>query len=108
MKSLIAFLNSRTFETVTHRLGAYLLLLSNLVLPLGLHRPWMGINGWYYFPFAFSLVAIGGFHYVASHAPIWVALLWPFPILFTHDAWLLALVPVPARIDGIRRKGESQ
>lgn len=86
---------SPLFERSTHRIGAYLLLLSNLALPLGLHRPFIGLSGFWLFPLAFAGSAISSLNYLNSFNHYWLLLVWPYPVLFTADAWIIWLTPVP-------------
>lgn len=87
--------NCPTFERITHRLGAYILLFSNLLLPLGLHRRWMRISGSYLWPLTWGLAMLGAVQYLSTHSLAWAILTWPWPVLFTLDFWLLAVAPVP-------------
>lgn len=91
---LMMFLRSQVFENLTHRAGAYLLLLSNILLPLGLHRLWMGINGWWLFPGAFILSAVGTFQYLGTHVSVWRLLCIPYVLLLVFDACVIAVAPV--------------
>lgn len=97
--------SSPTFERITYRLGAYLLLLSNLALPLGLHRRWMGLPGFWLFPLAFVLAAVGSLNFLSSFNHCWLGLVWPYPLLFTADAWIICLTPVPSSTTSDRPKG---
>ena len=87
--------SSQSFESITHRIGASLLLLSNLALPLGLHRPFMRRPGFWIFPLTFAGSAIGGLNYLNSFNQYWLLLVWPYPILFTADAWVIWFTPIP-------------
>jgi hypothetical protein len=95
MKIIVGFLTSEGFANFTHRAGAYLLLVSNILLPAGLHRPWMGIGGWWLFPTAFALAGFGTLNYMSSHVTAWQMLSLPYVALFIFDSRLLALAPVP-------------
>ncbi|MCY1266702.1 hypothetical protein D9M68_165870 [compost metagenome] len=99
MDAIKTFLNSSAFNRATHRAGAYLLLFSNLPLPLGLHRPWMGLSGWWWFPTAISMAAVGACNYMESHVAAWLTLVVPYPLLFVMDFWMLAVAQVPPGID---------
>lgn len=57
---------STLFEQITYHIGAYLLLLSNLALPLGQHRPFIGLPGFWLFPLAFAGSAISSLNYLNS------------------------------------------
>lgn len=87
--------NSLTFNLITFRLGAYLLLFSNIFLPLGLHRPWMGIGGWWLFAGTFILSAAGSFQYLGTHVTVWQLLNLPYVLLLVFDAWAIAVTRVP-------------
>jgi hypothetical protein len=98
---------SPLFERITHRIGAYLLLLSNLALPLGLHRPFIGLSGFWLFPLAFAGSAISSLNYLNSFNHYWLLLVWPYPVLFTADAWIIWLTPVPGSKRSYRPKANS-
>jgi hypothetical protein len=99
LEAIKSFLVSQAFDHATHRAGAYLLLLSNLVLPLGLHRLWMRLPGCWWFPLTFVLGAVGAWNHLGSnHAAAWKVLALPFPLLLAMDFWALATTPVPRRI----------
>lgn len=92
---MIQVFNSKGFNNLTYRVGAYLLLLSNLALPLGLHRLWMSIPSWWLFPALFCVAGIGTLQYVHTHNQTWCVLVWPYALLFVFDTWFLAFAPVP-------------
>lgn len=96
---------SSTFERITYRVGAYLLLLSSLALPLGLHRRWMGLPGCWLFPLAFFLGTVGSFNFLSSFNHYWLGLVWPYPLLFMADAWIIWLTPVPSATTSNRMEG---
>lgn len=96
---------SPLFERITHRIGAYLLLLSNLALPLGLHRHFMGLPGSWLFPLAFAGSGIGSLNYLNSFNHYWLLLVWPYPLLFTADAWIIWLTPIPGSAQSDHSKG---
>ncbi|MGE6497110.1 hypothetical protein ACQKFX_21365 [Cupriavidus metallidurans] len=97
METIKAFLASQAFDRATHRAGAYLLLFSNLLFPHGLHRWWMQLPGWWWFPSAFFIASVGAWKYLSSHAAAWLLLTLPYPLVFTFDFWVLALSPVPVK-----------
>jgi hypothetical protein len=86
---------SPLFERITIRIGSYLLLLSNIALPIGAHRLWMRLPGWYWFPVTFCLAALGATRYLATHSVAWAMLTWPWTAMFALDAWILATPPIP-------------
>jgi hypothetical protein len=86
---------SPIFERITFKLGAYLLLLSNIFLPFGLHRMWMKIGGWWLFPVTFGLSCIGVFRFFMTGVAEWKILSMPIALLFIFDALLLSIVPAP-------------
>lgn len=106
MKIIILIFNSQAFSNVTHRVGAYLLLASNLVFPIGLHRPWMGLPGWWLFPSCFCMAGIGALQCVTAHNPVWSILVWPYALLFAIDTWLLALAPIPLPTGAKKAEGK--
>lgn len=105
IKGIQRIWSSPLFERITHRTGAYILLLSNLALPLGLHRPFMGLPGFYLWPLAAAGSAIGSLSYLSSFNHYWLLLVWPYPLLFTADAWIIWLTPVPGSTPSARSKG---
>jgi hypothetical protein len=96
--------SSPSFERITHRIGASLLLLSNLALPLGLHRPFMRLPGYWLFPLAFAGAAIGSLNYLNSFNHYWLLLVWPYSLLFTADAWIIWLTPIRSSAQPDRSK----
>jgi hypothetical protein len=97
VETIKALLASQAFNRATHRAGAYLLLFSNLLLPHGLHRPWMQVSGWWWFPSTFHLAALGAWNYLSSHAAAWLLLTLGYPLVFIFDFWVLALSPAPVK-----------
>ena len=104
---MIQIFNSKGLTNLTYRVGAYLLLLSNLALPLGLHRPWIAIPGWWLFPMLFCAAGIGALQYTHTHNQTWFVLVWPYALLFVFDTWLLALAPLPEAIVSPKREGQN-
>lgn len=105
MRHIHRMWHSPWFEHLTHRIGASLLLLTNLALPLGLHRPFMGLPGFWLFPLTFAGAAIGSLSYLNSFNHYWLLIVWPYPLLFTADAWVIWLSPVPSSAPTVRAKG---
>lgn len=95
LKVIGTAMNSPTFNLITYRLGAYLLLLTNLILPLGQHRLWSKIEGWWLFPVGFCLAAFGSWRYLCSGIEIWKMFSLPFALLFIFDSLLLSIAPAP-------------
>lgn len=88
--AITTILNSQLFNVITYRLGAGLLLISNLALPFGQHRFFMRVGGWWLFPAMFITACAGAWGYVGSHASEWKLLTLPYAFLFVIDAWLIA------------------
>lgn len=89
-------LNARFFEIITFKVGALLLLVSNIFLPLGQHRLWMGIRGWWLFPLTFILTAFGLLKFMQTHTSVWALTAFPYSILYVLDFWLVVALPMPA------------
>ncbi len=100
LEALRSFLMSPAFDRATHRAGAYLLLFSNLCLPLGLHRLWMRLPGWWWFPVTFVVAGVGTWNYVNSRAAAWQIFILFYPLLLIADFWVLAIAPVPPKKAG--------
>lgn len=97
LRTIKWLLESPAFDRATHRAGAYLLYFSNLCLPLGLHRLWMQLPGFWWFPTAFAVAAYGALSYAHTHAVTWKMLSLPYAFLFIMDFWVLATAPIPTR-----------
>lgn len=104
MHAIVRFWQSPTFERLTHRIGATLLLLANLALPLGLHRPFMRQPGFWLFPLTFVGTAVGSLNYLNSFNGWWLVLVWPYPLLITADMWAIWFMPVPASTSSTKPK----
>jgi hypothetical protein len=87
---IVAILSGQLFNVITYRLGAGLLLISNLALPFGQHRLFMKVGGWWLFPAMFITACVGAWGYVDSHVTAWKLLTLPYVFLFVTDAWLVA------------------
>lgn len=83
------------FHQITHRTFAYILLFSNLLLPIGLHRPWMRQPGWWAYPATFSLAFIALYIHVVHHSGVWRILALPYYGLFLIDALSMFAWPWP-------------
>jgi len=87
------------FELTTFRLGAYLLLLTCLVLPLGQHRIWIRQPGWWLFPSSATVSGAGlvlalGYGGVSEN-PAFLAFSVPFIALFHVDVYVIWLAKLP-------------
>lgn len=87
---IMTILNGQIFNAITYRLGAGMLLISNLILPFGQHRFFMRLGGWWLFPTMFVIACVGAWGYVDSHIAVWKLLTLPYVFLFVIDAWLIA------------------
>ncbi len=84
---LSALLSSDRFTAVSRRMFALLLLLANLVAPIGWHRVWLRWSGWWIWPAAFSLAAVGLLGHLFLDFPACARFLSvPFALLFVGDA----------------------
>jgi hypothetical protein len=81
--------NGHVFERLTFQLGAFLLLFSSLVLPLGLHRVWVKVGGWWIFPALAALAFIGFAGHVTTHAAHWKLLALPYAGIYILDTLML-------------------
>ncbi|MHA6892088.1 hypothetical protein [Ralstonia pseudosolanacearum] len=88
-------LNSRPFNTLTFRLGAALLLLSNMLIPLGQHRRWMKVEGWWLFPVTAAFAMLGAWLYLVHHLYSWRIAALPYGLLYVCDAMLVVTSPYP-------------
>lgn len=96
VKMITMLWRSHFFEALTFKLGAYILLLSNIAIPHGLHRKWLHVRGWWLFPCSFALALLGMVMRLEGQVNAFDRLLMlPFSILFTFDAWLIAVTPAP-------------
>jgi hypothetical protein len=88
---------ARTFDLITFRLGAFLLWLTCIFVPLGQHRLWLRARGWWIYPLTASLaflsVQLAG---TEIHAHLWARLLClPFGFVYAFDLWLIAFAALP-------------
>ncbi|WP_155466931.1 hypothetical protein [Duganella radicis] len=99
-------LHSKAFDDATRRVGAVLLLLPCLVgIPLGLHRPFLGLGwrDWYLLPGLSAILCCGTILYIHSGDKGWALLTVPYTFGIAHELWLIATVPLSPT-----RKGESK
>lgn len=91
-----AILGSPVFTRFTHRAFYLLLLLTNLGAPLGQHRVWGGLPGWWVFPqqpyWPFGRAAV----FVRRESLYALAGI-PYALLYVHDALCTPLVLPPAQ-----------
>jgi hypothetical protein len=81
--------NHRRFERITYQFGAFLLLLSGLCMPLGLHRVWVKETGWWIFPVLAALGMIGFAGHINHPSGYWKLLALPFCGIYVLDALML-------------------
>lgn len=92
------FLHSKSFDDVTRRVGAFLLLLPCLVgIPLGLHRPFLnlGWRDWWILPSVWSVACCGTLLHVVYGGKGWAMLTAPYTMALAHELWLIATVELP-------------
>lgn len=95
MQSLTLWLASAGFSRLTHRAFYLLLLLSNLALPLGQHRIWGGLPGWWVFPATAALALFAVFQYLSGGSHFYKLLGISYALIYVHDAICVALVLPP-------------
>ncbi|EFF77176.1 hypothetical protein HMPREF0004_1477 [Achromobacter piechaudii ATCC 43553] len=88
-----------SFELTTFRLGAYILLLTCLVLPLGQHRIWIRQPGWWLFPSSAAVSGAGlmlalGYGGVSEN-PAFLVFSMPFIALFHVDLYVIWSAKLP-------------
>lgn len=96
-------LHSQAFDDATRRVGAGLLLLPCLVgIPLGLHRPFLGLGwrDWYLLPSLFAISCCGTILYIQSGDKGWALLTVPYTFGIAHELWLIATVPLSPTREG--------
>ncbi|CAN7486003.1 hypothetical protein [Duganella sp. LjRoot269] len=97
------FLHSKSFDHATRRVGALLLLLPCLVgIPLGVHRPFLGLGwgDWYLLPSLFVISCCGTILYVHSGEKGWALLTALYTLGIAHELWLIATVPLSSTQQG--------
>ncbi len=97
MQSLILWLASAGFSRLTHRAFYLLLLLTNLALPLGQHRTWGGLPGWWVFPATAVLTLLAVQQYLSGESHFYALAGIPYALLYVHDALCTPLVLPPAQ-----------
>ena len=96
---------ARMFDLITFRLGAFLIFLTTVFVPLGQHRLWLRIGGWWLYPATASLTlfAITETNR-AIETQLWARLMcFPLGLLYIFDFWLIVLfakVPVSSKAKG--------
>lgn len=97
MQSLILWLASAGFSRLTHRAFYLLLLLTNLALPLGQHRVWGGLPGWWVFPATAVLALLAVQQYLFSGNQFYALAGILYALLYAFDALSTPLVLPPAQ-----------
>lgn len=97
MQSLILWLASAGFSRLTHRAFYLLLLLTNLALPLGQHRVWGGLPGWWIFPITAALAFSAVHLYLSGGSDLFALCGIPYALLYTFDAIATPLVLPPTQ-----------
>ncbi|VXC95302.1 membrane hypothetical protein [Pseudomonas sp. 8Z] len=92
-----AIIGSPAFTRFTHRAFYLLLLLTNLGAPLGQHRVWGGLPGWWVFPTAAVLALFVVQQYLSGGSQFYALAGIPYALLYVHDALCTPLVLPPAQ-----------
>jgi hypothetical protein len=95
--NVFAFLSSPGFTRLTHRVFYLLLLLTNLGAPLGQHRIWGGLPGWWVFPTTAVLALLAVLQYLSGECHFYALAGIPYALLYVHDALCTPLVLPPAQ-----------
>lgn len=104
MQGLIRWLASAGLSRLTHRAFYLLLLLTNLALPMGQHRIWGGLPGWWIFPIAAALAACAVQQYLSGGSRLFALCGIPYALLYAFDAIATPLVLPPAQ----RQRGTAR
>lgn len=97
------FLHSKTFNDLTRRVGAGLLLLPCLVgIPLCFHRPFLGLGWreWWVLPSLFAVSCCGTLLFLNYGGKGWALLTAPYTLGIAHELWLIATVPLSSAVEG--------
>lgn len=97
MPGLISWLGSPSFSRLTHRIFFLLLLLTNLAVPLGQHRAWGGLPGWWLFPTTAALALCAGQQYLSGASHFYALAGIPYALLYVYDALCTPFVLPPAQ-----------
>lgn len=97
MPGLISWLGSPSFSRLTHRIFYLLLLLTNLAVPLGQHRAWGGLPGWWLFPSTAALALCAVQQYLSGGGQFYALAGIPYALLYVFDASAVPLVLPPAQ-----------
>ncbi len=92
-----ALLSSPGFTRLTHRAFYLLLLLTNLGAPLGQHRIWGGLPGWWVFPTTAVLALLAVQQYLSGGSQFYALAGIPYALLYVFDASATPLVLPPAQ-----------
>jgi hypothetical protein len=102
VQSLTLWLASAGFSRLTHRAFYLILLLTNLALPLGQHRIWGGLPGWWIFPITAALALFAVQQYVFGGSQLYALAGIPYALLYVHDALCTHLALPPAQRRAVR------
>ena len=97
MPGLISWLGSPRVSRLTHRVFYLLLLLTNLAVPLGQHRVWGGLPGWWLFPTTAVLALFAVQQYLSGGGQFYALAGIPYALLYVFDASATPLVLPPAQ-----------
>lgn len=100
------FLHSKSFDDLTRRVAAVLLLLPCLVgIPLSLHRPFLGLGWkeWWIFPCLAAVSGCGAFLYMHHGGRGWALLTTPYTFAIAHELWFIVTVPLSSKQEGLSK-----
>ncbi|MFB0827770.1 hypothetical protein ACEU07_21060 [Chromobacterium violaceum] len=89
VRHIVDLLTTPRFNRFTHNAFGFLLLLTNTLVPTGIHRVWMGWKHWWIFPVLASIGIIGFFETTFLGSAGWRLLALPYAIFYIIDAWAL-------------------
>ena len=96
-------LHSKSFDHLTRRVGAVLLLMPCLVgIPLSLHRPFLGFGWqeWWIFPCLAAVSGCGALLYIHHGGRDWALFTAPYTFAIVHELWFIVTVPLSSKQEG--------